>query len=364
MSKCSECGTTVGTTASRRRVVPHRDPLAAQGVPSQCGGSGKAPLGTGFKARERNRPVTVAAECTVTGPTPGPGVVAVTSPGTIDDLPLEQYIADPVPGGSLSSSGARLLVKPGGPAKYRARTDQPAAPSDAMQLGTALHTKVLGVGPRHRVPCDVKGNPYVRWDSNAAREAVAEIRSAGDIPVKADDAAKVDAMAEAILGHPDARTLIETPGRPEVSAFVQDDVTGVWMRARFDWLPDTDGGSLLLWDLKSTRDASDDGCARAIGDYGYHQQADWHSDVAARLGLADQVALVLVMQETTAPFLVNVVAPARDDLRRAALLNAHARHLFRSCRADDTWPGYSTEIHTVAMKPWAVTMEESVFEDE
>jgi hypothetical protein len=365
-AKCSECGTTVRLAAGRqKRIGPHRDPLAGKGVPSQCAGSGRPPLAGGFTPRKRPAAAAPDASFTVTGPpAPGPGVVAVTSPGLIDGLPLDQYVADPVPGGSLSSSGARLLVRPGGPAKFRARTDQPRPASDAMELGTALHTRVLGVGPKHRVPCDASGKPYARWDSNAAKDAVAEIRGMGDIPLKAEAAARVDAMAEAILAHPDARSLIETPGRPEMSAFVQDDVTGVWMRARFDWLPETDGGSLLLWDLKSSHDASDDGAARSIGEYGYHQQAQWHSDVAHRLGLAERVALVFVMQEPTAPFLVNVVAPARDDIRRAELLNAHARHLYRQCRADDVWPGYSREIHAVAMKPWDIQREESVFEDE
>lgn len=365
--KCAECGAPAQLVAGRRKMVrPHRDPLAADGA-SQCGGSGLPPLAAGRQARKplnEQGPVQVEETFRVSGEGVGEGVVTVTGPGVIDDLPLGQYVADPVPGGSLSSSGARLLVRPGGPAKYRAQTDTPSKPSDEMELGTALHTRVLGVGPRHRVPCDPNGVPYDRWASNAAKEAVAEIRAAGDIPLKVDDAAKVDAMAEAILAHPDARSLIETPGRPEASAFVQDDVTGVWMRARFDWLPDTDGGSLLLWDLKSTRDASDDGAARAIGDYGYHQQAEWHASVAARLGLAERVALVFVMQETTAPFLVNVVSCTREDLRRAELLNAHARHLYRRCVADNDWPGYGTAIHAVPMKPWHVQNEEKVFEDE
>jgi hypothetical protein len=71
----------------------------------------------------------------------------ITQPG-VYDLPADVYHADPVPaelGGSLSSSGAKLLLPPSCPAIYQWARTHPTY-SDAFDFGHAAHKKVLGAG--------------------------------------------------------------------------------------------------------------------------------------------------------------------------------------------------------------------------
>lgn len=286
----------------------------------------------------------------------------VKAPGLVDDMPEDTYHADPVPAGSLSSTGARTLLK--APAKFRHALDHPPAPRAVWDLGKALHTRVLGVGAGYVVPVDEHGDPYVRWDTNRCKAQIAEIRAAGYVPLKPDDGAKVEAMAAAILAHPDARELLEgTIGRPEVSAFAYDEDLDLWLRARFDYLPDVDpSGLMVLSDLKSAHDASDAEVAKAIGRDGLHIQAWWYDDIVERLGLCEAAVSVLIVQEKDPPYLVNVVQPHPVDMMRAEQLGIRARRLYVDCRARDHWPGYSTQVHTVDVPSWQVALEERQIE--
>lgn len=286
----------------------------------------------------------------------------VRTPGLVDGMPAEVYHADPVPSWSLSSTGARdIWPQPGAPAKYLHLRDNPRPPKAAWTLGTALHTRILGTGAGYVVPVDEHGDPYVRWDTNRCKAQIDDIRAAGYVPLKADDALKVEHMADRILEHPDARALLEAAGRPEVSAFAQRVVPGfddpVWLRCRYDWLPETDGGLLIFPDYKSAADASDDAVRKAMGSNGYHRQVDFYERVARLLGLAEQVVGVLIVQEKDPPYLVNVVQPHPDAIARARLLNDYAIELFARCRASGVWPGYSDAVHLLDVLPYQQNRE-------
>src|SRR5438270_12221695 len=99
----------------------------------------------------------------------------VTAPG-VYDLPEYVYHADPVPGGSLSQSGAKKLLATC-PARFRYERDHPPAPTDAMELGTAAHKLVLGIGP-DLVEVEAKD-----WRTKAAQEAAEVARARGAVPV-------------------------------------------------------------------------------------------------------------------------------------------------------------------------------------
>lgn len=286
---------------------------------------------------------------------------AVTAPGLVDGMPADTYHADPCPTWSLSSTGARDLTPPGVPARYFHDRTHPRPPKKAFDVGHAAHTKVLGVGAEYVVPVDEDGEPWAEWRTNHAKDQVAEIRAAGYIPLTADEAAQVEEMAEQLLAHPIARALLEeTAGRPEVSAFAVDPVAGCWLRARFDWLPATDGGRLIFGDYKTTVDASDQAMAKAIADWQLHQQGDFYRHVALTLRLAEQVGFVLIAQEKSPPYLVNVVTPDADAMRNAALLNRRAIDLFADCLASGRWPGYGEEIRALPLPAYQAIREQEL----
>ena len=117
-------------------------------------------------------------------------VEAAVEPG-LYDIPAELYHRDPVPGGSLSSTGAKKLAS-SCPAKFKYWLDNPEPPKKTLDLGTAAHRLVLDDGPE-LVLVDA-----ARWDTNAIKAEVAAIRAEGNIPLKRPELEQVHAMAAAM----------------------------------------------------------------------------------------------------------------------------------------------------------------------
>lgn len=280
----------------------------------------------------------------------------ITVPG-VYDIPAELYHSDPVPGGSLSCSGARKLLPPHCPARFRYEQDHhdPAATTPALDFGSVAHRLVLGAGP-DVVPVDAAD-----WRTKAAKEARADAYEQGALPLLVDDVAKVEAMATALRAHPLAAALFAPEsGRPEQSLFWPDQQTGVWRRARLDWLPHPVDGRMVLADYKTCRTASPTELPRAINEHGYHQQAAWYLDGVRALGLDRTPAFLFVFQEKEPPYLVTVVEPSGMALAIGNLLNLQAIRTYRDCVASGQWPGYSDDVELLGLPPWV----ESIYAQE
>jgi hypothetical protein len=268
---------------------------------------------------------------------------APTQPG-VYDIPADVYHADK---NSLSNSGAKLLLPPSCPAKFRYEQDHGRPPKKEFDFGQAAHQMVLGVGP---------GIVVVNKTDWRSKSAQAERDAAyldGAIPLLARDYKRVVAMAKALREHPVARLLFaEGSGLPEQSLYWVDRPTGVLRRARPDWLPHHGGGRLIIPDYKSAQDASTAAAEKAMFEFGYFRQAPWYEDGARALG-ADDVAFVLVFQEKAPPYLVNVVEPAAIAKRIGRELNRRALEKFAECTAAGVWPGYGDDIKSASLPPWA-----------
>lgn len=301
----------------------------------------------------------------------------ITIPG-VYDIPETEYHADPVPGGSLSSTGARQLLdvyadKYGGcPAKYRYWRGRQRPPTAAFDFGSAAHKLVLGVGPE-LVEIDAMDRR-----KPATREEEQRVRDAGQIPLLPHELAQVQEMAAAIHDNPDAMALF-TPGtgRAEASLFWQEEAYAngpwtrgrgmVWCRARFDWLsyqllPD---GRLLIPDYKTARLAELDAFGKAVADHGYHQQAAFYAAAAVGCGLAQSVAdvaFVFVVQEKDPPYVVSVVELGPETLMWGRELNEEALRRYRHCTTTRQWPGYTTGIAMVNIPKYAAYSYESMFD--
>lgn len=281
--------------------------------------------------------------------------MAITRPGTYYDLDEEEYHADPVPGGSLSSTGVRRIMK--APAKFRYYQLHPEPPRKELEIGSAAHAKVLGVGSPFEVVCDAEGVPFDAWRSKDAKARVRAIRDAGRIPVKPDEAELVDAMAEAVLANVDARALLESPGAEEVSLFGIDDATGVWKRGRVDFLgePDTEGWVPVV-DYKTTKDAHPAEIEKALFNYGYYQQAPWYLDLAHEVGPYGpgvHPVFAFIFQEKEPPYLCTVAAPEPDAIEWGRIRNRKAIDRYRQCVEADEWPGYAETIVRIGLPRWA-----------
>lgn len=272
----------------------------------------------------------------------------VTEPGVYDEMPESVYHGDPVPGGSLSSTGARKLLPPSCPALFRYEQDHPRAENRTFDFGHVAHKLVLGRGG------DVAVLEFDNYRTKKAQDAKRDAYAQGRIPILEEEFEKAEEMAAAVRAHPFASTLF-TDGKPEQSVFAPDPLTGVMLRARFDWLKNglTPNGKLLIADYKTAADAAPEAIAKSVRNYGYHQQDAWYTSVAHLLGLADDIEFVLVFQEKTAPYLVTVVVLDHAASFWGEVLNRYAIKLYRRCVESGRWPGYADDVVPVSLPPWA-----------
>jgi hypothetical protein len=189
--------------------------------------------------------------------------------------------------------------------------------------------------------------PYVRWDSNDSKAAVARIREAGRVPLKADEYAEANAMAEALLAHPIAGRLLAAGGVAEQSLFWQDEVTGVWLRARPDWTTD-----LAVLDVKTTKDGSRRGFRKAVAEYGYHQQQPWYVGGLVALDLGARPFMFAVVEKTP-PYLANVHVLDDEAIAVGHDRNRRAIDLYAACLESGEWPGYDVDLDPLNLPAWA-----------
>lgn len=275
----------------------------------------------------------------------------ITEPG-IYTLPEDVYHGDPVPGGSLSSTGARAILPPSTPAHfaYQRRTKRYKREWD---IGTAAHAIALGTGP------EIAILDYPNYLTKAAKDARNGARAAGQVPLLMSEYEDVMAMVQMINRHPVAGPLFtKDTGLAEQSLFWVDEPTGSWCRARLDWLkPAPEGGRVIVADLKTITVADAASIEKSVANFGYHQQAAFYLDGVRSLGIHPDPAFVLVFVEKTAPHLVHVVQLDAYTLRLGELKNRRALETYTACTEAGRWPGYPTDITTVSLPAWAERIE-------
>jgi hypothetical protein len=272
----------------------------------------------------------------------GPGVYELTD---------EEYFGGALARASLSSTAARELLKPGGPARFRHQLDAGTLEvRREFDLGHAVHTLVLGSGPL------VELVDAEEWRTKAVKEDVAAARAAGRVPLRPSDWNAAYGMARAVKAHPIAAKLLDR-GEPEKTLIWHDPVTGVMCRAKVDWLR-ADG----MVDLKTTESAAPDALSKAALNYGYAIQAPFYLRGFRLLDLdaltRREPFFVHIAVEKTPPYLVHVNQLTERAMAWGDRQVSAALEIYRDCMAADAWPGYPTdEITDIDLPAWVRTEE-------
>jgi hypothetical protein len=237
----------------------------------------------------------------------------------------------------LSATGMKWLLR--SPKHYRQQMDQRTEKA-AFDLGHAVHGKVLGVGLNVVVIPDEVLASNGAASTASAKAFIADARANGLVPVKADVLTQVDAIAEAVLANPKARTLLGLDGDTELSIFADDPDTGVPLRGRLDRLAELSSGRLVNVDLKTTTDVRRHKITRTIEDFGYDIQSETYKHLLRLAFDADVAPTHLIFVEVDPPHEVRVVQLAHEDwIDGGARKMRRAINIYDRCTATGLWPG-------------------------
>lgn len=268
---------------------------------------------------------------------------AVNKPEIIADLSDDQYHAAR---DSLSFSGAKLLLPPSCPAKFRERMDNPPKPKPEYTFGHAAHRLILGKG------AEIIEVDAPDWRSKAARE-IRDQACNGIAPMLTHELEKARAMVAAVRAHPTAGPLFDHGGDAEPSLYADDPETGIRLRGRTDWITTLDG-QLLIVDFKTSDTADPLQFARKGAGYLYHGQHAWYTDLVKAVGLSDSPRFVDVVVEKTAPYVVTVVEFDAESVIEGRRLNRMAIDIYARCIETNEWPDYGPGVHTISVPIWAL----------
>lgn len=272
------------------------------------------------------------------------------------DVSIDAYHADEigcdVP--ALSSSIATTLVtrsplhawhehpKLGGASRKRTR---------AMDLGTVVHTLVLGEGKRFAIL------DHDDYRTKAAREDRDAADASGHAPILRREYDVASAAADAIRARLRSDHGIALAGASEVAVtWLEPSSRGpVRCRAMFDHV---DGARIV--DLKTSHSAEPEAFERAMVSHGYDIQHAAYLRALESLQPAyvGRTEMVFVVAEIEPPFAMMVGSPAGDMAELGERRWHRAVETWARCLATNEWPGYPTRRHDLHAPAWAIQREE------
>ena len=233
-------------------------------------------------------------------------------------------------------------------AKYIDPNREPEKATPAKILGDATHKAILE--PDLLTKRYIARPDGIDGRTKEGKAALAELQAqaAGRTILSADDYKTVVAVRDAVHRHPLASGLLKN-GAAEQSFYAVDDETGELVKCRTDWLCTTG----LVVDVKTTDDASPSAFARSVGNYRYHVQDAWYSDVMKAAVGEPPSHFVFIAVEKEWPHAIGVYFLSDED--RATGRSLARRDLTRilQCRSAGIWPDFASEPVELRLPAWA-----------
>lgn len=260
-----------------------------------------------------------------------------------------------------NASGLKLMLK--SPAHFAHWVADPEADKDsaALDFGRAFHCATLEPDTFERAYCVLPADAPQRPTAamlNAAKPSPSSLErqawwkqwdadNAGRMILSESDYDRARFMADSVRAHPVARGLL-VGGEREVTFRWVDEETGVSCKARADLYA---GGEFLM-DLKTCRDASHEGFARAVASYTYDLQAAHYVEGIRANG--DGIKwFVFLAVESEPPYVCQPYLLDSNAEQRGYALRRRAITRQALCLKENRWPGYSDKLEQITLPAWA-----------
>lgn len=157
-------------------------------------------------------------------------------------------------------------------------------------------------------------------------------------------------LQEALAGHAVAGKLLAKLSDAELSLAWRDN--DIPRKARLDGYCES---LALIFDLKTTGDASYSEFSRTMARWHYHRQAEFYLRGAAACGLKAESFVFIAIEKSTA--LVATYLVQDESLRTGKDENDRLLAVFDECYRADVWPGYPEELQPINLPPWAINKQ-------
>jgi len=272
----------------------------------------------------------------------------ITKPGWYSGIPLEIYHSPKICDGyAVSSSDLRTCWRQS-PAHMRAKwAENPQrevkTPPRHYVLGSAAHHLLLG---EDHFKTKYIAQPLTYRDKVTARDKTwhngadyckawnAKQVASGKVWVTQDELKIIVEMSRSLALEPLVQEGL-LRGYVEMSGFVKDQETGLWLKVRPDVVPTLTGDFV---DLKTAADVTTVALQSSIRSYGYHQQGGLIWEVAEALEHPFE-SFLLMFIETDVPYCARTVPLTDDDLARGRLMNRAMLRQIADCLAKGRFPG-------------------------
>jgi PDDEXK-like domain of unknown function (DUF3799) len=268
----------------------------------------------------------------------------------IHSISAAVYHADPCPEPSLSASIATCLcLSSPAHARHAHPRLNPAVESEEAErfdIGTAAHALLL------EGDAGVAVLDYPDWRTNAAKAARDQARTQGKTPLLRKIWTDVEAMvisARAQLArHRDGNRAMFTDGQSEQTLIWQEPDSGIWCRARLDWLrPDN------IDDYKTTNGSAnpDDWTRTALFANGCDVQCAFYLRGLKVLTGFD-ATFRFAVQETYPPYALSVITLAPSAMTLAEKKVLYAIEHWQRGLASGEWTGYTRRLCHAEVPAW------------
>lgn len=231
-------------------------------------------------------------------------------------------------------SGTQLVKLAKSPAHYKHYIENPTEPTPAMEFGTAAHTMVLEpqvFKDRYAV--------YAGEGTRASKEYKEFLaQNPNKTILKLDEMDRILDMVTVIEQHDLARELLlHSPGTNELEIFWND--RSVACKGKLDRYLDSN----VIVDYKTAHDASPEAFNHwKAKNLGYYLQAAHYQAYYMQKHMAP--AFVFVVQETEAPFAIQVYELDQTSIDLAHEQRNNLLDLYKNCLDNDHWISYKEEI--------------------
>ena len=278
--------------------------------------------------------------------------------GEFRDMPAADYFAVK----AMSNSAMKELAR--SPWHYKNRVSK--TPTRRLMSGTLAHCAVLepdAMSARYVVtPEDAPRRPSAaQWnakksspESEAAKSWWTSFNASleGREVISHDEYELTKAQLQAVLAVPELSGLLSS-GYAETSVFWIDEATGVYCKARPDWVHPLSDGRVILLDLKTAADESPPGFAKSVASFGYHRQ-DAHYRAGFEAATGKQVAAFIFAAVTSAAPVLAVPYHLDDQAaNQGAEEVAELLALFAQCQRTGIWPAYGEGYQAISLPRWA-----------